>query len=178
MAHVFEPAASGRAKCRGCDVKIAKGELRFGERQPNAFGDGEMTLWFHPACAAFKRPAPFLEALDDDESGATVLDDEQARALGSVAELGVEHRRLPRLHGAERSPTGRARCRSCHEGIDKGAWRLTLVYFEELRFQPSGFIHVGCAADYFETTSVIDRVQHFSRDLTAADLEEIEASLG
>jgi hypothetical protein len=47
VPHVIEPASSGRAKCRGCDRPIAKGELRFGERQPNAFGEGEMTLWFH-----------------------------------------------------------------------------------------------------------------------------------
>src|SRR6478736_6926755 len=61
MPHVIEPATSARAKCRGCDQKIDKGELRFGERQPNAFGEGEMTLWFHVPCAAFKRPEPFLE---------------------------------------------------------------------------------------------------------------------
>ena len=42
MAHVIEHASSGRAKCRSCDQPIAKGELRFGERQPNAFGEGEM----------------------------------------------------------------------------------------------------------------------------------------
>ena len=62
VAHVIEPASSGRAKCRSCDQPIAKGELRFGERQPNAFGDGEMTLWFHLPCAAYSRPEPFLEA--------------------------------------------------------------------------------------------------------------------
>ena len=59
---MIEPASSGRAKCRSCDQPIAKGELRFGERQPNAFGEGEMTLWFHLPCAAYSRPEPFLEA--------------------------------------------------------------------------------------------------------------------
>ena len=52
MPHVFEPAPTGRAKCRGCGRAIAKGELRFGERLPNPFAEGEMTLWFHPLCAA------------------------------------------------------------------------------------------------------------------------------
>src|SRR5690606_867987 len=47
MSHVIEHAASGRAKCRGCGEKIDKDELRFGEKEPNTFGDGEMTLWFH-----------------------------------------------------------------------------------------------------------------------------------
>lgn len=55
MAHVIEHASSGRAKCHGCDTRIDKGELRFGERRPNAFGEGEMTLWFHLPCAAYKR---------------------------------------------------------------------------------------------------------------------------
>ena len=31
MAHVFESAPTGRAKCRGCGQPIGKGEIRFGE---------------------------------------------------------------------------------------------------------------------------------------------------
>lgn len=174
MPHVIEPASSGRATCRGCGAKIAKGEIRFGERQPNAFGDGEMTLWFHPACGAFMRPEPFLEALDGEPA---VLDSTAADALRASAEFGIAHRRLPRLRGAERSPTGRARCRSCREPIDKGAWRLPLVFFEEFRFQPSGFIHAGCAKAYFETTDVIDRIRHFSPGLDSADRESLQAAL-
>ena len=46
MPHVIEPAASGRAKCRGCGEKIAKGKLRFGERLPNPFGDGDIHCGF------------------------------------------------------------------------------------------------------------------------------------
>ena len=57
MAHVFEPAASGRAKCRGCGQALPKGEVRFGEKLANPFAEGEMTHWFHPLCAAYKRPA-------------------------------------------------------------------------------------------------------------------------
>ena len=56
MPHVIETASSGRAKCRGCGEKIAAGELRFGERLPNPFAEGETTHWFHLECAAFKRP--------------------------------------------------------------------------------------------------------------------------
>ena len=66
--HVIEPATSGRAKCRGCSQPIAKGELRFGERMPNPYGDGEMTLWFHLPCGAYKRPEPLLEALESTEA--------------------------------------------------------------------------------------------------------------
>jgi hypothetical protein len=174
MGHVIEPASSGRAKCRGCGGAIAKDELRFGERQPNAFGDGEMTLWLHLRCAALKRPEPFLEALTAGEGAS--LDDRSE--LEAIAEFGVAHRRVPRINGASLAPTGRARCRNCRELIDKGAWRIDLVYFEGYRFEPSGYIHAECAADYFDTVDVIDRVRHFSPDLAPAELESLRAQLG
>ena len=170
MPHVIEPAASARAKCRGCDQGIAKGELRFGERLPNAFGDGEMTLWFHLRCAAFKRPEAFLEIASQDGVADAV-------ALIPAAQNGVAHRRLPRVNGAERAPTGRARCRSCRELIEQGTWRIALTFFEEYRFSPSGFVHAACAADYFETTDILDRVAHFSSGLAATDLADLRTAL-
>ena len=42
--HSFEVAPSGRSKCRGCGDAIARGEVRFGERLPNPFGEGDMVL--------------------------------------------------------------------------------------------------------------------------------------
>ena len=42
--------------------------MRFGESLPNAFGAGEMTLWFHPLCAAYKLPDAVLEALLQDNN--------------------------------------------------------------------------------------------------------------
>ncbi len=172
MPHVFEPASSGRAKCRGCDQKISKGELRFGERRPNIFGDGEseMTLWFHIMCGAYKRPEPFLEALVSE-------DIENADRLKSIAESGVTHRRVPRVNGAERAPSGRARCRSCKEMIERNAWRIPLVYFQEFRFDPSGFVHATCASEYFETTDLVERIRHFSPELGASDLDDLNAAL-
>jgi hypothetical protein len=172
MAHVLEPAASARAKCRGCGERIAAGELRFGERLPNPFAEGEMTQWFHLACAAFKRPAPFLETL---AARSEPLDD--AERLRAEAERGLAHRRLPRLSGAERAPSGRAQCRSCHETIVKAAWRFPLVFYEDGRFEPAGFIHARCANAHFETTAIVPRLRHFSRGLSDADVAEIEAEL-
>jgi len=172
MPHVIETASTGRARCRGCNGKIDKGELRFGERHPNAFGEGEMTLWFHLPCAAFKRPEPFLEALDVQPD-----DIPETRALATVAEQGIAHRRLPRINGAERAPTGRARCRSCRQPIERGSWRIPLVFFEEYRFEPSGFVHLGCARDYFETVDILDRIQRFSPDLEPEDLKQIREEL-
>ena len=170
MTHVIEPASSSRAKCRSCDQPIAKGELRFGERQPNTFGDGEMTLWFHLPCGAYARPEPFLEA----QAAAPEL---ALEALSAAARFGIEHRRVPRLHGAGRATSGRAHCRRCRELIGKGEWRLPLVFFEEYRFNPGGYIHARCALEYFETVAILDRIRHFSPELREPDLAEISAAL-
>ncbi|HLF09670.1 MAG TPA: PARP-type zinc finger-containing protein [Gammaproteobacteria bacterium] len=170
MPHVIESASSARAKCRGCDQNIAKGELRFGERHPNTFGDGDMTLWFHLTCAAYTRPEPFLEALRNAVVG-------NANALASAAEFGIAHRRVPRVHGAERAPTGRARCRSCMELIERGAWRIPLVFFEEFRLAPSGFVHAACAGEYFETSDLIERIAHFRPGLSDSDIKDLNREL-
>ncbi len=171
MAHVIEPASSGRAKCRCCDQPIAKGELRFGERQPNAFGEGEMTLWFHLPCAAYSRPEPFLE------QRAAAPAEAQFESLAAAARFGIEHRRVPRLHGAERAASGRAHCRSCRELIDKEEWRLALVFFEEYRFNPGGYIHARCAREYFETVDLLDRIRHFSPELREPEFAEVANAL-
>jgi hypothetical protein len=172
MPHVIEPATSARAKCRGCGEKIAAGELRFGESLPNPFAEGETTHWFHLECAAFKRPEPFLETLS-----ARTEPLEEAERLKAEAEKGVAHHRLPRVSGAERATSGRAACRSCRKPIEKGAWRIPLVFYEEGQFSAAGFIHVSCAQAYFETTDVLSRLKRFSPGLRDEDLKEIEAQL-
>jgi hypothetical protein len=172
LAHVIEAASSGRAKCRGCGERIAAGVMRFGEVLPNPFADGEMTHWFHLDCGAFKRPEPFLEAL---AARAEPLPDSER--LESEARRGVEHRRLPRIDRAQRSPSGRAECRSCRAPIQKDAWRIALVFYEDGRFAPAGFIHARCAAAYFETADVLPRVRRFSPDLGDAELAELQAEL-
>jgi Poly(ADP-ribose) polymerase and DNA-Ligase Zn-finger region len=172
VPHVIEPASSGRAKCRSCDQAIAKGELRFGERQPNSFGDGDMTLWFHLRCGAYSRPEAFLDTEPPSPAEPTFEE------LVAAARFGIAHRRVPRLHGAERAPSGRAHCRSCRELIGKGEWRLALVFFEEFRFNAGGYIHLNCARAYFETVDLLDRIRHFSPDLTKSELAEVESALG
>jgi hypothetical protein len=168
MAHLFEPAATGRSKCRGCTRPIQRGELRFGERVPNAFGEGETTLWFHPLCAAYKRPQSLLEAFAG--TGDRVPDREELErvALGSVAQ-----ERLQRIDGAERSPSGQARCRSCHEPIERGSWRVRLVFYNEGRFAPGGYVHLACCKVYFETDEVLGPALHFSPALSDADRAEL-----
>ncbi len=172
LAHRIEPASSARAKCRGCGERIAGGDLRFGESLPNPFADGEMTLWFHLDCAAFKRPEPFLQALEERSEP---LEDQ--KRLASEARLGIAHPRLPRVDGAGRAPTGRAQCRSCRTSIDKGAWRIALVFYEEGRFEPSGFVHAGCVRAYLETIDILPRVRRFSPALREEGLAELQADL-
>jgi hypothetical protein len=175
MPHVLESARTGRAKCRGCGQPIAVRTLRLGERVPNPFSDdgGETTLWYHVPCAAFLRPEAFLAVMA--ETTETIPD----RAhLEQEAQLGAAHRRLPRVAGAGRAPTGRATCRACKQPITKGAWRLALVYYDEGRFAPSGFLHPACAASYLETTQVLGRLRHFSPELDAQDLAAVAAELG
>lgn len=172
--HIFEMAPSGRARCRGCGQTIAKGERRFGERLPNPFADegGEMTHWYHPTCAAYRRPEALLEALR-----ALPEPLEGQAGLEREAQLGVAHHRLPRVNTAERAASGRAACRACKEPIAKDTWRISLLFYEDGRFSPSGFIHVACARGYLETTEILPRITHFTPELTEADLKEIEGAL-
>jgi len=129
-----------------------------------------MTLWFHLPCAAYSRPEPFLEVQ-------SVSPDAQLERLAAAARFGIEHRRVPRLHGAERAASGRAHCRSCRELIAKGEWRLALVFFEDYRFSPGGYIHAHCAQPYFETADLLDRVRLFSPELRETDLAEVAAAI-
>jgi len=173
MPYLFEPASSGRAGCRGCGRRIERGELRFGERIPNPYAEGETTLWFHPLCAAYKRPEPLLEAL-----GQTILDvparEEIERAAGRSSAL----RRLPRIDGAERASRGQAKCRSCREPIARGTWRIRLVFYEEGRFSPGGFVHLACRKAYFESGDILDPLLHFSPQLNDEERGELVRACG
>jgi hypothetical protein len=171
MPHVFEPAASGRAKCRGCGQPLAKGEIRFGERLPNAFGEGEMTHWFHPLCAAYKRPAAMLEALEASPELPA------AEALAAAARATTAFAKLARIDGAERAPSGQARCRQCKELIEKGGWRIRLVFHEEGTFSPGGFVHLACRKAYFEAGDIAVQLLHFSPALDEAARAELKEAL-
>ena len=173
MPHVFEPASSGRAKCRGCGRAIQRGELRFGERLPNPFAEGEMTIWFHPLCAAYKRPEPVLQTLAE-----ATADVPEREALERAARGSLAQRRLPRIDGAEKAPSAQARCRSCHEPIARGAWRIRLVFNQDGRFSPGGFVHLDCRVAYFETDGILDHVLHFSPDLSDAERAELARACG
>lgn len=172
--HTFEMATTGRSTCRGCGQPIAKGVLRFGERRPNPYGDDgtEMTHWFHVPCGAFRRPEAWLQALQ-----ATTMEVPNRVALEHDASIGVAHARACRVSAAERASSGRATCRSCRSPILKDAWRISLVYDEDGRFVPAGFVHAGCAKAYCETGEIQARLRHFSPTLTDADIDAIVAEV-
>ena len=171
MPHVLEPAATGRSKCRACGGAIGKGELRFGEQLQNPFADSEMTWWFHPDCAAYRRPQSFLDAAD----ATTGLPD--VEALRSEARRGIELHRLPRINGVERAKSARARCRACRAPIARDAWRIPLVTFDEGMFNPAGNVHLTCAERYFGTREILPRLARHTVDLTPAERADLEAVL-
>jgi hypothetical protein len=127
-----------------------------------------MTLWFHPLCAAYKRPQPLLEVLE--QKNESVADQENLRR---AAHNGVTNPRIPRIDGAEKSPSGQAKCRSCHEPIVRGNWRIRIVFYEEGRFAPGGYVHLGCRTAYFETDEVLEPVLHFSPALSEGERAEL-----
>lgn len=170
MPHVIEPAASGRSRCRGCNRGIAKDAWRFGERLENPYADGHLNVWYHLRCAAYRRPEAFLETLAE----ATGVP-EEAAALGDVARFSLQHRRLCRIGGLERAASGRARCRHCRAGIARDSLRIPLVFHEEGMFNASGFVHLACAAEYFDTPRLLDCLRYFAPDLDAPTLEELRA---
>ncbi len=175
MPHVIERATTGRAKCRGCGGSIAKGTVRIGEAVPNLYADkdgAESLHWHHPACAAFRRPEAFLQAVEGRDLTLPNRD-----ALVAVAAEGAAHHRLPRLDRAERASSGRAACRACRALIPKDAWRIALLFWQDGRFAPAGFVHATCATTYFETANLLERLQHFTPDLTSADVEALARDL-
>ena len=147
--------------------------MRFGESLPNTFGGGEMTLWFHPLCAAYKLPDAVVEALQ--ETAAPTPDPEGLRRAALKCK---EHPRLTRVGGAERSKSGQAACRHCQDSIEKGSWRIRIVYYEEGRFTPGGYIHAACSRAYLETDDVLEPVLQLTPALSETERQELSVALG
>lgn len=178
MTDRIEPAPSARARCRGCDQKIPKGEFRFGEAAPNPYGEGETHHWFHLACAADKRPRPFHAALQAGAalqvSAAEIPD---AARLLQISERGLENPKLERAAKAERASSGRALCRHCRQVIDKGTLRVKIEVFEEGMMNPLGFVHAKCGSYKFGEDGLVDKLRRWSPALSAEDFLEFEREL-
>ena len=147
MPHVIERATTGRATCRGCGGAIAKDTLRIGEAGPNLYAEKDDTESLH-----WHHPgcAAFRRPgafLQAVEGSDLTLPDRDA--LVAVAAEGVAHHRLPRIDRAERASSGR----------------------------PAGFVHAPCAATYFETANLLDRLRHFTPELASTDLAALARDL-
>jgi hypothetical protein len=128
-----------------------------------------MAVWFHPLCAAYKRPESLLEALAAADSALP-----ERALLERAARASSAHRRMARIDGAERSPSGQATCRHCRNLIERASWRIRLVFYQEGLFYPGGFIHLQCRAAYFETAEIWDPLNHFSRGLSEAERADLQ----
>ncbi|MGH8629988.1 MAG: hypothetical protein ACREU7_04375 [Burkholderiales bacterium] len=47
------------------------------------------------------------------------------------------------------------------------------MFWEEGRFAPGGFVHLGYRKAYFETADIVDQVLHFSSALADGEQEEL-----
>ena len=113
MADTIEEASTGRASCRFCKEKIEKGALRFGERVPSAFGEGEQTLWYHLLCAA-ERHAEKLSPVLTEYAG-EVPDREK---LESIVANGLQNPKLASVQKVDHAPTVRSSVASSDSGSD------------------------------------------------------------
>lgn len=177
MANVIEEAKSGRASCRTCKKAIAKGELRFGEEAPNAFGDQPSLRWHHLACAAEKLPAELKAALAEytgDVPNRAALEQKMADSIskGRAKPGGMPH--------ADKAPTGRARCMQCSEPIAKDSLRVAVereIETGAMVTQSAGYLHPACVGAYIEAkggdrAELVEGLRANSR-LAEADLASV-----
>jgi poly [ADP-ribose] polymerase len=182
MANVIEEAKSGRASCRTCKKPIAKGELRFGEEAPNAFGDAPSMRWHHLTCAAEKLPAELKAALD--EYPGTVANRAELDQL--MADSLAKGRAKPGgFPYADKAPTGRARCLQCSQSIEKDSLRVAIereIDTGAMVTKGAGYLHPACVAAYLEASggdkdALLDGLRENSR-LVPTDLDAAISQIG
>ena len=177
MAHMIEPAKSGRAKCRSCKKTIEKGALRLGEEILDPFGSGGTThVWHHVDCAAEKKPDELKAAMASYEGDIPERDALEKK-------IGESQKKLPpgTFPYAEVAPSGRSRCMACEENIEKDTLRIAIereVDTGTFKTKGPGYLHPMCAADYSGDDAMFPKVKENSRELTKAQLEELETALG
>lgn len=185
MANVIEESKSNRATCRTCRLKIEKGVLRFGEETPNTFSadGGSSYMWHHLECAAGKMPDKVKEALavyagpvPDREKLEAILaapPKASARSGGSAPKGNYPY--------AERAATGRSKCLSCEEPIEKGTFRIAVereVDTGSFSTTGPGYLHPGCARDYTGDPEILEKVKANMPSLTEADVSELSQAIG
>ena len=182
MANVIEEAKSGRASCRTCKKAIAKGELRFGEEAPNAFGDTPSIRWHHLLCAAEKLPAELKAVLDtypDPVPNRAELDKAMSDALskGRAKPGGFPY--------ADKAPTGRAKCMQCEEPIAKDSLRVAVereIDTGAMVTRGAGYLHPKCVVENLDNVGgdkdeMVAALRKNSR-LVPADLDRVISEIG
>jgi hypothetical protein len=182
MGNVIEEAKSGRASCRTCKKAIAKGELRFGEEAPNAFGDTPSMRWHHMTCAAEKLPAE-LKAQMDQFSG-TIPNRAELDKLMSDA-LSKGRAKPGGFPYVDKAPTGRAKCMQCEEPIAKDTLRVAVereIDTGAMVTRSAGYLHPKCVVENLDNVggdkdAFVASLRQNSR-LVPADLESAVAEIG
>jgi hypothetical protein len=100
---------------------------------------------------------------------------ETSEVLSKIAANAQRHTRLVNVMRADRAPTGRARCQSCREVIDKGAWRIVLERLDEGISSSAGFLHVRCAVQEIGQTDLFERLQYCEPPLTPEEHADLIA---
>jgi hypothetical protein len=173
MAETIEVAKTGRARCRACRQPIEKGTLRFGEEQPSAFAEGMQWVWYHPTCAARKKPVPVRNALalfGGEVPGRSELESLLAEADKTASVFPY----------AERASTGRSKCLQCREPIEKGALRVATEREVELGGMArsgAGYLHPRCAGEFLAEEDLMATLRRNSRGLSDSDLAELEGQI-
>jgi hypothetical protein len=173
MAHMIEPAKSGRASCRTCKGKIEKGALRFGEEVPNAFSDsGEMSYqWHHLECAAKKKPGP-LKATLASYTGEIPNRADLEKSMDEAART----EKPSTFPYAERASTSRSSCQECEEKIEKGQLRVAIereVETGTFMRKSAGYLHPACANAHTNDPQLLEKIKVNAPGLSAADLDEL-----
>ncbi len=157
MKHRIELSLSGRASCRSCGTKIAKGILRLGEAYPSEFSsDGFAIRWHHLECAAKKIPAVLREALksyDGEVPERAELDAILNAASSASGKKKAKKKGSGELPTADLAPTGRAKCIQCGEAIAKGSVRVAVereIDTGTFTTKGAGYLHPQCAEAWAE----------------------------
>lgn len=189
-AYVIEGARSSRSRCKTCRRKIEKDSLRLGILIEGPFGTGYM--WHHLICAARRQFEHVEEAYAQEAwlnaktppkklPGLESLEQQQQKA----EERRKKKKTLPYL---ELDPSGRAKCKTCDEAMDKGSLRAVLgrgvTFGNQVRVTPIT-VHPRCVVAELgkddcetEVAGLIEALRANSEDIDAGLFATAVAEIG
>ena len=178
--YVIEGARSSRSKCKTCKRKIDKDALRIGILIEGPYGVGY--LWHHIKCAARRQYDRVEEAYQEEAwQHAKTLPKKlpTLEALSKEKEKSEERKKNRKtIPYIELDPSGRAKCKHCGEGMEKGSYRVVLgrgVYFgNQVRVAPIA-VHAACVAKELDSQDCETEVEGFF-DALRANSGEIESA--